>query len=84
MATANTTSSTRKQAAPKCETAASEFVQSASDYCCGMHAFFELVEREIREKNNSDFDNIEFLVKGAKAEISRFDKLVCAQEGGAA
>lgn len=68
--------------------AASEFVQCAGDYCAGMNAFFELVEREIREKNNTDFDNIEFLVKGAKAELFRFGTLACdaeeALEGGAA
>lgn len=63
-------------------------IQSACDYCVGMNAFFELVEREISEKNNTDFDNIEFLVKGAKAELSRFGKLAydaeAEMEGGAA
>lgn len=83
MATANSTRSTSAIRAPKCKPATPGFIQSAGDYCASMNAFFDLVEREIREKNSSDFDNIEFLVKGVKAEISRFDKLVCAQEGGA-
>lgn len=70
----------RKGTAP----AASDLRASAADYCGSMNAFFDLAEREIKEKNTTDFDNIEFLLNGAKAELFRFGALVFAQEGGAA
>lgn len=84
MAKANSTRSTSTTPAPKGVAPASEFIMKAGGYCCGMNAFFDLVEREIREKNNTDFDNIEFLVKGAKAELFKFSAMVVAQEEGAA
>lgn len=59
-------------------------VEGAADYCESMNAFFDLAEREIRGKNTTDFDNIEFLLNGAKAELFRFGALVVAQKGGAA
>lgn len=41
-----------------------------------MNAFFELVERDIKERNSTDLDTIAFLVIGAKAEFDRFSKLI--------
>lgn len=61
-----------------------ELVQIADSYCYDMNAFFDLAEREIAHHNNTDFDSLEFLVKGAKAELFRFSKHVVEQEGGAA
>lgn len=84
MAKANSTRGTSTARAPKSVAPAAEFIQSAGDYCYGMNAFFDLIEREIREKNNTDFDNTEFLVKGAKAALFKFSTLVVAQEDGAA
>ena len=54
----------RKGTAP----AVSDLRASAADYCDSMNAFFDLAEREIKEKNTTDFDNIEFLLNGAKAD----------------
>jgi hypothetical protein len=65
-------------------TAATDLLEAANNYCANMQAFFDLAECEVSEHNNSDFDNIEFLLKGAKAELFRFSKLVAGQEGGAA
>lgn len=59
-------------------------LESAADCCTSMNAFVDLAEREIREKNTTDFDNIETLLNGAKAELFRFGQLIAAQEGGAA
>jgi hypothetical protein len=39
-----------------------------------MGVFFDLVDQQISEANSTDFDGIEFLVKGARAEIDRLDK----------
>lgn len=61
-----------------------DFIQSASDYCDNMNAFFELAEREIKENNNTDFDGMKFLVKGAKTELFRFSILVCETQGESA
>lgn len=54
-----------------------DIIQTASDYCYSMSAFFDLAEREIKEHGSTDLDGIEFLVKGAKAELFRFSELVC-------
>lgn len=51
------------------------FYESAH-YWGRMNAFFELVERDIKEQNNTDLDSIAFLVIGAKAEFDRFSKLI--------
>lgn len=56
---------------------AADFFQKASDYFCGMQAFWDLAEREIQEHNNTDFDNMEFLLKAAKAETFRLSALLC-------
>ena len=41
----------------------------ADSLCDSMSAFFDLAEREVKEGNSTDFDGIEFLLKGAKREI---------------
>lgn len=51
------------------------FYESAH-YWGRMNAFFELVERDIKEQNSCDLDTIAFLVIGAKAEFDRFSKLI--------
>lgn len=51
------------------------FYESAH-YWGRMSAFFELVERDIKEQNTCDLDTIAFLVIGAKAEFDRFSKLI--------
>lgn len=50
-------------------------IQAASDLCCALQPFFDLAEREVREHNNTDWDCMEFLLKGAKAEVWRFSEL---------
>lgn len=67
--------------------ASANLIRSANDYCMTMNAFFEMAQREIAEKNNSDFDNIGFLIKGDKAEWFLLSGLISkaedALEGGA-
>ncbi len=70
MATNNSTGCTA-------EGATADFFQKASDYFCGMQAFWDLAEREIQENNNTDFDNMAFLLKAAKAETFRISSLLC-------
>lgn len=68
--------------------ATANLIRAANDYICNMQAFFVMAEREVAEHNNTDFDNLEFLLKGARAEFSRLGKLAYvaeeAMEGGAA
>lgn len=51
-------------------------IQASNDLCCALQPFFELAEREVREHNNTDWDRMEFLLKGAKAEVWSFSELV--------
>lgn len=71
--------------APESAVPVADLAEVSGEFCEGMEAFFALAEREIREHNNSDFDNIEFLLKGARAEVFRFiGRVAKVLEGGAA
>ncbi len=87
MATANSTRITRSRTSSKGAKPASDLIQAAGALCSNLQPFFELAEKEIKEKNNTDFDRIEFLVKAARSEIHRFSSLICdieeRTEGGA-
>lgn len=62
-----------------------ELAVKAGDLCVNLQPFFNLAEIELEKHNNSDFDNIAFLIKAAKAEVFRFSGLlVKLEEGGAA
>ncbi|OFW00308.1 MAG: hypothetical protein A3G20_01410 [Acidobacteria bacterium RIFCSPLOWO2_12_FULL_59_11] len=50
-----------------------ELAALTTAYLASMGTFFEMVNREVSEAHSTDFDGIEFLVKGAIAETSRFD-----------
>lgn len=57
-----------------------EFTHIAIKLCVDMNSFFQLAEREIKENNNTDFDNLEFLVKSARAEINSFEERIIEEE----
>lgn len=60
------------QTAPTPSTSTNKLAASATDYLASMGKFFDMARREISEGNSTDFDGIEFLVKGASAETFRF------------
>jgi hypothetical protein len=51
-------------------------IKNAQGYVIAMHPFFDLAEDEINKHNNSDFDELEFLINAAKAKILKFNELV--------
>lgn len=57
-----------------------EFTDIAIKLCVDMNSFFQLAEREIKENNNTDFENLEFLVKSARAEINSFEERIIEEE----
>lgn len=48
-----------------------DVVRVAEEITFSMEVFFDLVEREIQMASHPDFNNIAFLIKGARAEIER-------------
>ncbi len=58
-----------------------ERVLDDSDIWGVMQAFFEMAERDIQERNNSDFDNMRLLVRGAKVAFDEFSRALCEAQG---
>lgn len=52
-----------------------DFVGNAMEFCRAMEVFVRLAEREVREMSYDGADPLEFLIKGAKAEIMAFGRL---------
>lgn len=51
----------------------------AHEHCDSLQAFFNLAEREIARHDNSDFDDLAFLIAAAKAETLRFGNLIYSE-----
>lgn len=49
-----------------------EFFDIVTNYIVGIQPFFDLAEEEIKSHNSTDFDNIEFLIDGARAKLLKF------------
>lgn len=69
---------THDSTARTADSATADFLEKASDYFCSMQAFWDLVEREIQEHNNTDWDSMEFLLKAAKRETFDLSALLCS------
>lgn len=62
-----------------------EVITAAMEFALSMGAFFDLADREISKANSTEFDGLEFLLKGARTEIRRLDAAIFkAQERAAA
>ena len=57
-------------------------VAAGAELVFTMGTFFEMARHEIAEGNSTDFDGLDLLVKGASAEVSRFDRVLNQFQAG--